>query len=273
MKNSYKENIFNDFNLSIVLPFYKKYLDFAKILPLNSKYLQRNGIEVILILDEPSQIDQVLELVNIYPLINWIVVSSLLDHKWSNQAKAINAGIRSATKKYIMVCNPESQFKTDVIFKLRYMLEMYTDIFAVGKVYFDSYGEKNAYKEDPGLFYGSIMVEKTSLLNVGCYTEELDGWRCEEDNVRAKLEYAGLRKMFVDDAILIHGEHTVGGWYTQGRNKSKEILAMANINSLLPKNTDFNTKWACNFEKIIFDYRFKPNAYELSSNYIKDSKI
>jgi hypothetical protein len=45
-----------------------------KIFPRNRKYFERNGIEVVLVLDCPDEKDEVLDFIKLYPLVNWVIV-------------------------------------------------------------------------------------------------------------------------------------------------------------------------------------------------------
>ncbi|TKC56553.1 hypothetical protein FBD94_22835 [Pedobacter hiemivivus] len=247
--------ILTNFNTSIILPFYKKLVDFKRILPLNAKYFQRNGLEVIIVMDDPEGESNLMLLIKEYPLINWLIIINRELHRWRNPAKAINVGIRASTKDYIMVCSPESMFHTDAIFRLRYITENYKHSFAIGKVAFGSYesafnGSLNAF-----LSYGSVMVNKQYLEQVTGYSENFEEWGGEDDNLRAKLEYIGLQKILVNDAILIHYEDKSSG-YTDRSKKSKALPLGTKRKAFIPDMDDFqNLNWGTDFSEIIYDYR------------------
>lgn len=252
----YQAEILNDINLSVILPFYKKFDAFVRILPLNAAYFQRNGIEVIVVLDEPSQEKQLLLLVAQYPLINWILLINRNVHAWRNPAKAINVGIRAASKKYIMVCSPESFFKTDVILYMRLILNAYKNAFAIGKVYFSTYGDY-IIDNKASLLYGSIMAQKSHLVSVGCYKETYDSWGGEDDNIRAKLEYRGYSKMLVDNAVLIHFDESISE-VVHRDSKPRSIPADTYRDSHRPTAADLSQEeWGRDFSEKIFDYKDK----------------
>ena len=250
----YQSEILNDVNVSVILPFYKKFDAFVRILPLNAAYFQRNGIEVIVVLDEPSEEKQLLLLVSQYPLINWILLINRDVHAWRNPAKAINVGIRAASKKYIMVCSPESFFKTDVILRMRLILDAYKNAFAIGKVYFSTYGDYFV-ENKASLLYGSIMAQKSHLVSVGCYKETYDSWGGEDDNIRAKLEYKGYKKMVVDCAVLIHFDESISD-VVQRDSKPRSTPADTYRESHRPTAADLlQEKWGKDFSEKIFDYK------------------
>lgn len=57
-------------------------------------------------------------------------------HEWRNPSKAINVGIKTATRKYVFVASPETEFLTDLVYQLRYILQYYPVSFAIGQVSF-----------------------------------------------------------------------------------------------------------------------------------------
>ena len=195
-----------NFDVSVILPFYKKMAEFRKALPVNASYFQRNGIEIIICLDEDSEEKELLKFIATYPLINWKVLVNHRKHEWRNPSKTINVGIKHATKKYVFVCSPESEFYTDAIKIMREYLEYYDRHFAVGRVAFVDY-DKNEI--DDFLFthpFGSIMVKKEFLFTIGGYDESLDKWGGDDNNVRARLELSGVRRLYLPEVKLVHRE-------------------------------------------------------------------
>ncbi|HBM16909.1 MAG TPA: hypothetical protein DD381_11270 [Lentisphaeria bacterium] len=59
-KKTYRENlrfnrsVIHNFDLSIIIPFSNSMEEFLLVLPRNALYLQRNGIEVIIVMDSPE---------------------------------------------------------------------------------------------------------------------------------------------------------------------------------------------------------------------------
>ena len=132
----YQESIEQNFDVSVVMPFYKKLTAFKRVFPRNRKYFERNGIEVIIVLDCPDEKELLIQYIQEYPFVNWKVIYNDQPHEWRNPTKPINVGIRFATKKYIMVCSPESEFYTDAILQLRTGLKNYPNHYAIGAVCF-----------------------------------------------------------------------------------------------------------------------------------------
>lgn len=261
-------SLMNDFNLSIILPFYKKLKDFKVILPTNARYFQRNGIEVIIVMDEPSERLELTNFIKTYPLINWIIVTNEEPHEWRNPAKAINAGIKISSKEYIMICSPESAFHTDSIFILRYIAQYYEPCFTIGQVLFRTHG-KNADGISGGLPYGSIMVKKNYLEQVSGYSEHFSQWGGEDNNIRVKLEYIGLKKIYVPDAILVHFEHEQDG-YGKRIQKAVELPIEIKHRTYYPENIDYtNPKWGSEFFKKNHSYLDNSSNEESCKDYLR----
>ncbi|MCS2920948.1 hypothetical protein NXV62_06475 [Bacteroides fragilis] len=92
-------DIIHNFDVSIVMSFYKRYTEFRKVLPHNAPYLQRNGIEVIIVLDDPDEKSELLMLLQNYPFINWKLIINERKHAPRNHASVLNVGLKHATKK------------------------------------------------------------------------------------------------------------------------------------------------------------------------------
>lgn len=162
----YQETIEQNFEVSVVMPFYKKLEAFKRVFPQNRKYFERNGIEVIIVLDCTDEKDELIAYIQDYPFINWKVLYNDKAHEWRNPSKPINVGIQFATKKYIMVCSPESEFYTDAILYLRTGLQNYPNHYAIGNVCFVGNSEEindSTIRNHRFLPFGSIMVEKSHL--------------------------------------------------------------------------------------------------------------
>src|ERR1043165_7633290 len=93
------DRIESNFEVSVLLPFYKKYDEFRSALQTNAPYFERNGIEVIILMDSPQQEEELVALLKQYPFINWKVLINRQPHPWRNPVKVLNVGIKQASKK------------------------------------------------------------------------------------------------------------------------------------------------------------------------------
>lgn len=273
MKNNDLTNpysIIHNFEVSVILPFYKKLNEFKRVLPLNAPFFQRNGIEVVISMDENSQQKELIDFLKSYPFINWRVIVNDHKHEWRNPAKAINVGIRHATKKYIMVCSPESEFHTDAIYLMREALEYYDHHFAIGTVAF-------ALEEDLGYSrmnftkpYGSIMTRKADLIAVKGYNESLLQWGGDDDNIRARLELYGIKKLFLPEVKLIHREKDRNG--QKKRLEKRARLSPSEESDIYYPSKEFcanQEKWGEDFDRIVYDWKNNRYAGELAEKYLR----
>ena len=266
-----------DFDLSIVMPFYKRLDEFKRVFPSKAKYYERNGIEVVIVADEPTEEQGILDYIRRYPFINWKVVVNDEAHPWRNPAKAFNVGIRQATKSYILVMDPELEFYTDVIYELREKLDSYPEHYAVGQVLFmdicEEINEETLHKHGRGLIpYGSIMAKKEYFERVGGYSEHYTEWGGEDDHLRKRLELAGIHRLFFPDSVLIHREDM--GKRTVSRNEQRARIPRDVLSEmLLPMKIVVNGEdWGRDFSRITYNWWDHPYAKEQCREYLSTLK-
>jgi len=269
--NFYRDNkIYDFFDLSIILPFYKKFAEFEEVLPRNIKYFQRNGIELIIVLDTPEEENEVRSILHRYPFLNSKVIINREHHEWRNPAKALNVGIRFASNKYVLVASPETEFITDLIYQLRYMLQYNSHAYAIGQVAFMDLGSTIQDNIQPNelLPYGSIMVEKRFLLEINGYQEEFQSWGGDDDNLRARLDLFGLKKLFVSQAIGVHREFNSDGHRSRyKRNAAMPIEVFSTI--YFPKEIKVNdVNWGRDFEEVAYSWKTRPGKEEQCKTYL-----
>ena len=262
----------SNFDVSVVMPFYKKLKEFAQIFPRNRKYFERNGIEIVLVLDCPDEKDELLDFIKRYPLVNWRVIWNDKPHEWRNPSIPLNVGLKYATKKYLMVCSPESEFLTDAVLQLREALENYPDHFAIGTVCFaddeDIITPANAKDFDFKPF-GSIMVEKTHLFHIRGYDETLNKWGGDDNNIRARLEMIDVAELFLPEVMLIHRDFNNEEGKTRRSYIPKEVPTDASRHFFFPKKALANNdSWGEDFNTIIYDWKNNVYAPELLNHYL-----
>ncbi len=247
-----------NYDLSVILPFYKKLEEFKRVLPQNAPYFQRNGIEVIVVMDEPSEEAGVVELLKSYPFINWRLIVNDAAHPWRNPAKAINVGIRHAQRSKVLVMSPESLLESDVVELLAEHVAAKPRSFATGIVRFEN-------GKGYWITAGSICAPRRALEEVGGYDESYTEWGADDDDVRIRLKRAGYRGRQLLSARVFHTE-------TKPRpnkvcsDSSRRILDDAMIGSHTAVNDD---SWGRDFSRISFDYRRNIHAAELCRNYLQ----
>lgn len=261
------DDVIHNFDLSIIMSFYKRYDDFARVLPLNAPYLQRNGIEVILVMDEPSEKDNVLNLIKEYPLINWVLIVNSQIHPPRNHAPVLNVGIKHATKKYVLQIDPEIEFCTDIILILRNHLKHYPKHYAYGTI---AYTCINTSKNSHLNFipYGNLMVEREYLEQISGYDESFLSWGGEDDNIRKRLDFIGIKGLFIPQAKTIHKEKNhnpnerINKFKTHSNKDLRKMFYPAN--EIVNKNG-----WGNTFKDVVYDWKTNLFSKELCTNYLK----
>ena len=203
--------------LSILLPYFRKFQEFKRVLPLNHRYFARAGIELVLLLDESSEEASLLDLLRSYPAVRWKVIVNDVPHPWRPPCKAINVGLRHASGRYVLVASPESAFVGDIpAYALQVMNENPNGI-AIGRVGFarfdDLHGGLGLEQQfsasvplEPYLhtFYGSICGPRSAYQSVGGYDETFTNGGGDDDNIRVRLEMAGYTLLACKDMRLLH---------------------------------------------------------------------
>lgn len=269
-------NLDKNFDLTIIMPFFKRIKTFKPIFRAKANYFQRNGIEVIIVADEPSEKDEIVEFVKEYPLINWKIIINENDHPWRNPAKAINVGIRNSSKKYILITDPELEFVTDIILLMREKLDYYPNHYTIGRVIFSNIEDDiNALNFDKldllRLPYGSIMAQKSDFESIWGYTENYQIWGGEDDNIRTRLDLAGLKRLYCPEAMLIHREDFSLRGTTREQQRTmipKDLL----IDMFIPQEKISNSpKWGTDFNNVIYNWQ-EPSAIKhgLCTEYLKN---
>jgi hypothetical protein len=227
----------------------------------------------VLTLDEPSETEQVLQLIGAYGDIRWRVIVNDRDHEWRLPARAINVGIRNAIGDRVMICSPEAAFETNVPDLMMNALRNSTNAAVLGCVQFSTFArleenggsvERTSAEPDPGLksgkatilkqarmYYGSIGIAREALVSVGGYDESLTKWGGDDDNLRIRLKRSGLRIICSDKIRILHlsFEPRLSRW--QGEDKTRaEIDRM-----FTPVSIKANPGgWGEDFSRVVYDW-------------------
>lgn len=266
-----------DFDLSIIIPIYCHLDEVNALSPSMVKYYERNGIEVVIVVDKSANRTDILNYIRAYPFISWKVIVSNEGHMWKNLGKVLNIGIRQATKQYILIMNLEQEFYTDVIYELREKLEHYPEYYAISHVFSlenqqeinEETLENHCCKLTP---YGSIMAKKEYFERIGGYSECQLEWNIRHENLCIRFDLAGIRRLHFPDAVSI----SQNGFLLRIKNHSEQLLQTSqNILSekLLPTVINENgTKWGYDFNTVVYDWKTNPFAKQQCCNYLATLK-
>ena len=247
-------------NLSVILPYYRRYEAFSEALAINHANFVSSDecdTEIVLVLDEPSEETAVLELVRRYSQLSWRVLINRLDHAWRNPAVPINVGLRHATGEFVLIMSPESLHVSRVPRNLFYAASA-NDRFCVGRIHFcdrmtlAEKGLTRTYEEGtPKRYYGSLCAPRSALEEIRGYDESNRTWGGDDDNCRTRLMMLGLRMEYVPRAKALHplapGEAT-------GASKQLIKSAAERHRYLQPESSVVNNEnWGREFHEIIFE--------------------
>ena len=250
--------------LSVILPFYRKLLEFRRVLPENARWLARDGIEVVVAMDEASEEPGLLELVRAYPGIHWKVVVNDMAHDWRPPCRAINVGLRHAEGTWVFIASPESAFAGDAPGIALDAVKDFPGGIAIGRVAFASfrdipYGRSiDAHfaaitKPTPSIesYYGSICGPRAAFEAIGGYDESLSGWGGDDTNMRIRLETAGGTILACDAVRLLHLAF-------EARRTGKSPRYDRNVADALAKcspdtaEANVDTGWGADFTRVAY---------------------
>lgn len=270
----FKEDLHKNYDVSVVIPFYKKMEEFRQVFPKNRRYFERNGIEVVIVLDAPEELDELLDYIKEYPFVNWRVVVNDMPHEWRNPAKPLNVGIRFATKRYVMVCSPESEMLTDVIHILRKTFDDYPGYphYAIGRVCFVDNEEVTEENFDTfcSIPFGSIMAERSHLEEIHGYDETFSKWGGDDNNLRSRLDMHGVGELFIHGAMMVHRD--IGNEGKRRRNVPFEKTPNDVMRHYFFPDTDVANPdgWGRDFDKVAYDWRHNRFASAQLRRYLEN---
>ena len=146
-------------SLSVIMPFFRKREAFERVLAINRPFLAKPHIEVVLALDEDSELEQVLDTIGRSPEVRWRAVACHEPHEWRPPAKAINVGVRHAEGDYILIVSPETAFINDVPSQVLAHLAAFPDAAICGRLSYSTFAEldrcRDAYEAMVQARYGT----------------------------------------------------------------------------------------------------------------------
>lgn len=158
----HSRTIINYYDISVIIIVKNDFVDLKKNLEINHRYFTGNGIEVILVLSETN--NEILNIPEMYPFINWKIVSYRCYGPLSSDSQW-NHGLKIASNKYALCFDSSIVLPPDIIYRLRYILYHYTTSFAVV-----SYSKVNEKRKLNNVII--IMAETKNFLAIGGYTNK-----------------------------------------------------------------------------------------------------
>lgn len=264
----------SDPKLSLILPYYKRVRELARVLPLNVPYLTNPECEVVLVLDEPSEERDVLAIIRENASVRWRVLVNDEPHSWRPPNKAYNVGLRHSLGEYVMVSDPESAFLTDAISVALDGVRRHDRSFVLGWVSWATFRqagqgapaeleaafELGQRRSSIPLFYGSLCTRREHFEAITGYDESLAKWGGSDDNLRLRLLMSGLRMVPEPDLKLLHlgFEPRLLGHASRyvPRYTREEKRRITSPRSAAANRGD----WGRDFERVAFDWAVGPGS-------------
>ncbi len=236
--------------LSIILPFYRRAAIFERTLQRNREFF-RPDYEVLVVMDDPEGVDDVLRIAAENPEVNWKIVLNELAHEWRNPAKALNVGIRQARAEVVLVGSPETVWISDVPGLLLPKAQQEPRHIHYGEITFtDPFKIHCAADLDGKVKYscGSMCTKKTNLEAVAGYDESLVGWGADDDNLRARLALSGVHGRLHKEVQLVHPPQTEKHRFYSADTAARLLELVKPVDARANGDT-----WGRDFDKIILE--------------------
>lgn len=175
---------------------------FYKNLFYNEKYLNRNGVEVVIIYQQDHQPFNINQFVKAFPLINWRIVEVHTDRESFFRFASLNLS-RLTSKKFVLFALSSYIFETDVILKLRYLAEYYPYHFFNGCIQLSILNDSKKPTGNILLEYGSLLFETKYLEHLAALSLDYD---IPNGNIRKLLQLIGLQKLTDPYSIMKRGD-------------------------------------------------------------------
>ena len=208
--------------VSVVIPVYRNEDKFLRILERNLKYLE--GCEIVIVNDFPAS-----KLNLKLPKVRNLVY--IQNRKNLGFAGAVNLGIRSCSRKFVLLLNSDVELVDGAVFSALSRLK--NDIFAVGikQKEKDGFVGRNILFFKRGLFYhktagsqedgitawaegGAVFFRKADFLKIGGFCSLYSPFYWEDIDLSYRAWKAGWRVVFYAESFMLHKhESTIGKYF------------------------------------------------------------
>lgn len=259
-------------NVTIVMPFYKKYKEFNLVFSKYNKQIfnRYRNLELIISADDPFEVDKLIDFCHKEVQNSQINFSIKIfvkrdPHAWRPPSKAINVGIKRSTFEKIIVISPETIVLPGSIESL--VKHAGASSFSSGIIKHTNYSSNLACIDEMDQYfnlldrlvlpYGSVCFCKTQALKVRGYNESFKIWGGDDDDFRCRLQKAGYRRASVF-AKFLHCELD-----NEFHNRAPDKEKMSSVESLSKKLKEImsNERYSVNssgfgedFNEIGFEY-------------------
>lgn len=208
--------------LSFVIPFYRKAKAFHRALIATDAY-HCCEVELVCVLDDPSDEADVLNLVKLYPYTKFRVIVNNTPHIWRPPCSAVNVGVRHALASHVAILSPESILKLPTP---RYLQEMIDADFRAARVgllwhipvlnedqvwqpsFFYACADTWLTTHAPDNFgYGFILCQKWAFEQIRGMDETRTGYGKDDDDLRFRLARFGVNIVIDGRIQVLHMTH------------------------------------------------------------------
>ena len=226
-------------NISFILPCFRRAAWLRAALPLNEHY-RSPDVEVILVLDEPSEEKEVMAIVRDNPGIRFKVIINDWQHAWRPPCIPINVGVRHAVASHIAILSPETMLWMPHPCYLQYLLSKDWRPVYGGVLWHVTDAEPTdgqdlmrgklcaaeAMRAPSALGFGFILCQRLSFERI-CGMDEMRAYYGgDDDDLRQRLVMTGHQMMIDPNIRIFHPTHEAGVSRDLPKDESKPTRVM-----------------------------------------------
>jgi hypothetical protein len=246
MQFRYHKKIARFMDISVIIHLQAAWPDFLAVFDANYPFLRRNGLEVIVVIQDEQLRPLASTLPDLYPAINWRIIMSN-----SLPGNEVNLALYYVSQNYILLLPDTVTLNTDVVYQLRYFTYHYANSFAVAP---DTINTSNHG-------FTCLLAERTALTAIGGFVIE-ENIFITITKTGQQLQLTGKRQLIVPEALTspmkagspllpaypvgaMPANHTIIFNWTTDKQES-------HISHVLSRFTEYTISKHANFKK---DYR------------------
>lgn len=243
--------------ISFLLPMFHKVDLLRMALKVNDVYRTPN-VEVVLVLDEPSEEAAVLNLVRENSDIHFRVIVNDWDHAWRPPCIALNVGVRHALADHVVFMSPECML---VLPRPDYLQQLIAKDFRM--CYAGVCWAEDDFKveDSPGLLrhkiqvseathpawlwgFGFLLAPKLAVERIFGYDESRTTYGWDDNDIRSRLTRLGNRFLIDGQIKVFHAMHP-----NEFREQSERVLPSPNVALFNQRDT-----WGTAFNRVAWDW-------------------
>lgn len=185
MNNNYISDIKHNYNLSIIIPILDFHC-FILTIEKNVIFFQKNGLEIILVVNNNLKESILSTVIDKNRFINWVLITTE-ENETCRIAKMINTGLFHSKRKYILTIPDNLFFEADAIYSILHLLHRYENAYITNF-------EENLVNQKNNL----VLTGKDVLMKIGGYDETIFDFNLLNVNLCRRLDMLSMSRIYYE---------------------------------------------------------------------------